>query len=349
MKKKKKNFELFKEKSREKIITELFLQNYIINNSDILILVVGILSYSEQKLLNRIKNDIQKSKINKPLFIIHNLKTYYTKQQVEKYINNYLLKSATFELKQGHKISANEENRNGDYYYEKNSNPKIFHLLFANEGSQAGDYYNKFTLDFIEHAYQEVTDLKPFNVIQTIKERFIELSNEIIEKGDDNQVLNLKDIINEKEIIKERIIRLVNDRKIILKRCLIDELGFSNLKGNGFEPNYNYYIKGNKIVIKVEVPGISSISSKIEYSGEYTIIRLKGVKKPDTEPKSEDNLYNTREFGDFVLDIPLKTEDFNVKSTKPNKIDKRGIIILEYDYEPKSEIYDFHDNVDDIL
>ena len=46
---------LFKEKSREKLITELFLQNYIINNSDILLIVVGILTYSEQKLLNKIK------------------------------------------------------------------------------------------------------------------------------------------------------------------------------------------------------------------------------------------------------------------------------------------------------
>ena len=43
--------DLFKEKSRDKLITELFLQNYIINNSDILIIVVGILTYSEQKLL----------------------------------------------------------------------------------------------------------------------------------------------------------------------------------------------------------------------------------------------------------------------------------------------------------
>ena len=33
--------ELFKEKSMEKIVTELFLQNDIINNNDILILVVG--------------------------------------------------------------------------------------------------------------------------------------------------------------------------------------------------------------------------------------------------------------------------------------------------------------------
>jgi len=36
--------QLFKEKSREKIMTELFLQNYIMHNSDILILVVGILT-----------------------------------------------------------------------------------------------------------------------------------------------------------------------------------------------------------------------------------------------------------------------------------------------------------------
>ena len=55
--------EFFKEKSREKLITELFLQNYIINNSDVLIAVVGILSYSEQKLLMKIKKEIERSKL----------------------------------------------------------------------------------------------------------------------------------------------------------------------------------------------------------------------------------------------------------------------------------------------
>ena len=43
--------DLFKEKSREKLITELFLQNYIMYYSDILIIVVDSLSFSEQKLL----------------------------------------------------------------------------------------------------------------------------------------------------------------------------------------------------------------------------------------------------------------------------------------------------------
>ena len=92
--------ELFREKSREKIITELFLQNYIINNSDILIVVVDSLSFSEQKLLMKVKKEMEKSKKFVPLYIIHNLKAYTSEKQVEDYIEETLLKSDTFTLKQ---------------------------------------------------------------------------------------------------------------------------------------------------------------------------------------------------------------------------------------------------------
>ena len=329
---------IFKEKSREKLITELFLQNYIIQYSDILILVVGILTYSEQKLLNRIKTDIQKLKINRPLYIIHNLKTFYTTKQVKDYIKNTLRKSATFDLKKGQNISSDLKDIKGTYYYEKNSNPKIFHLIFANEGSEAGNYYNNFTLQFIEKKYQDATDLKPFDVIQTIKERFIAHSTEIIEKNNENQI-RINDIISNKDILEQKIIKLKTPQEIILKRCFIDELGFSNLKGNGFEPNFNYYKKEvenekgkeKRIVVRVESPGNSKIESKIEYSGEYTVIRLTGTKRPDKEPKNNtDNIHTTREFGEFNLDIPLKTEDYNIKNIKPDIYEKKGIIVLEY-------------------
>ena len=43
------------EKSRDKLFTENFIQNYIIQYSNVLILVFGIISLSEQKLLIRIK------------------------------------------------------------------------------------------------------------------------------------------------------------------------------------------------------------------------------------------------------------------------------------------------------
>jgi hypothetical protein len=170
---------MLKEKAREKLITEFFLQNFIMNNSDILITVVGLLTFQEQKFLNKIKGEISKLKSEKSLFVIHNLMTYTTKEQVKKYINNTLMNSATFELIKTTlittKISSGEEQV--EYFYEKNSKIRIIHLIFANEGSEAGNFYNQFALDFIENSYQQITNIKPFDVFENLKERFIDLSN----------------------------------------------------------------------------------------------------------------------------------------------------------------------------
>ena len=57
--------EKLKEKAREKIMTEMFLQNFIMYNSDIIIIVVGILTYTEQKLLNGIKEEISQNRLKK--------------------------------------------------------------------------------------------------------------------------------------------------------------------------------------------------------------------------------------------------------------------------------------------
>ena len=317
---------MFKEKAREKLITEMFLQSYILHNSDIILVIVGNLTFSEQKLINRIKREIKKYKINKSLFIIHNLKTYTHVQQVEEYINDYLLKSATFDLEKQDNISTKIKNKTGVSYYEKNTNPKVFHLIYANEKSEAGDYYNNFTLKFIENIFQNITDLTPFDVIETIQKRFTEISNDILEKKIDKIEFNNSN----------KLIQLQNPKNIKLKKCLIDELGFSNLKPNGYEPTYNYYKKDNKIIVRVEIPGNNKIDSKIDYLGEYSVIILKGIKKKDKEPKLEDNIYNSREFGDFELNIYLKTDEYFLKNEKPKINQKNGIVFLEYNLGKKN-------------
>ena len=338
---KKSEKEIFKEKSREKIITELFLQNYILNNSDILLLVVGILTYSEQKLINRIKLEMQRAKIIKPLYIIHNLITYTTIDQVKEYIDTILLKSLTFKLVEGHNIGTEINKESKTFYYSEGNN--IFHLIFANEGSEAGKYYNELTLKFIENSYQTVSKLTSFDVIESIKERFIEVSKEIFESIEPKFTKNDFDNSDNKKI------KLNNQKEIILKRCLIDELGFSNLKGNGFEPTYNYYKKDDKIIVRVEAPGNCILSSTFDHSGEYSIIRLTGNKKQDKEPeKLEDNIFNSREFGEFSLDIPYKTEDYLIKNKEPIITQKKGLLILEFTLEEKAKSTVFSNQDDDV-
>ena len=122
-------------------------------------------------------------------------------------------------------------------------------------------------------------------------------------------------------------------------------MGFSNLKTNGFEPTYNCYKKDDKIIIRVEAPGNSNIKAKIIHSGEYTIIRINGTKRKDKEPeKPEDNLFNSRELGNFSFDIPLKTDDYLIKIEKPKIEEKKGLIILEFQLDDKNIEAEFGDN-----
>ena len=51
-----------KEIASDKTLTEYFLQNFIIQKSNILMVVLGILSYNEQQLLNRIKIENKRKK-----------------------------------------------------------------------------------------------------------------------------------------------------------------------------------------------------------------------------------------------------------------------------------------------
>jgi len=98
----------FKENARDKIMTELFLQKFIIMVSDILLIVVGKLTYSEQLLINKIK--VESKKANKGrIFIIHNLQEFSLVSEVQDYIKNTLLKCSTFNLKKITRISIDED------------------------------------------------------------------------------------------------------------------------------------------------------------------------------------------------------------------------------------------------
>ena len=321
---------MLKEQAREKMITEYFLQDFILNNSDILLAVVGLLTFQEQKFLNKIKSDISKLKLKKTLFIIHNLMTLTTIEQVENYINNILLNSATFELEKttliSTKISIGE--KSVEYFYENNDKIKTIHLIFANEGSEAGKYYNDFALEFIENSFQNVTGIKPFDVIAKLKERFVALSNILIEKNKNSSLITLNDFLDDDNILKEKKFRLKNKREIILKRLFIDELGFSNLRNNGFNPCFNYYIKNNNLILKLEAPGNINIACDHKIVDKYNIIEIRGRKNKDKEPENlKDNIFNGREFGEFSVDIPLMIELENIK---PNISKKEGLFIIEF-------------------
>ena len=283
----------------------------------------------------KVKKEMERSKRKIPLYIIHNLKTFTSKEQIDEYIKNTLLKSATFTLEPGHNISTKVTDNSDVCYYDEicqDKEQKIVHLIYANESenSNAGKLYNQYALDYIENSYQQVSGLQPFDVIESIKERYIKVSKDIKEKTEKEEKLNMDSFDNS----QPNIIKLKDQNEIILKKCLIDELGFSNFKANGFEPMYNIYNKEDKIIVRVEAPGNCTLKSKIEIQGEYNVIKLTGEKKKDKEPENLDkNIFNLRENGKYVLEIPLKFAEYRLRNKPPKQEYLRGVYILEYDLE----------------
>ena len=340
------NDDMLKEKAKEKLVTEYFLQNFIMDSSDIIIAVVGLLTFQEQKFLNKIKSQISKLKYRKTLFVVHNLMTLTTVEQVQKYINNTLMNSATFELEKTKKITTKLEKEKVEYFFEKNSKIKIIHLIFANEGSEAGKFYNGFALQFIEDSFQEITHIKPFDIIESIKERFIGLSNILMETNKNCPLISKDDFINYDNVIKERKIRLKNERDIILKRYYIDELGFSDLRNNGFTPCYNYFVIDDKFILRLEVPGNASILVNYKIGEKFNIIEVKGDKKKDREPINlQDNISNDREFGEFAIDIPIMM--YLDSSIKPEINVDKGICTIKYQIRKNTKIVSVYKEVDE--
>lgn len=317
-----------KDIASDKTLTEYFLQNFIIQKSNILMVVIGILSYPEQKLLNRIKTENEKKPGNPPLFIIHNLQTFSLKQQVEDYINDTLLKSATFKLKKKKFAKAGESVQedisNYTYFIEEFQDNKdkrvINHLILAMHGTEAGEYYNQFVYNFLSEQFNAQPIHEKFPVVEAVKQQFIESSKNIMESP-----IEMNDFEEREEEIKlKSTTEDGKEKKLNFKRCLIDELGFSSFYGANFEPKFSCYKtcvdKKPYVCINVEIPGENKCKCKAEINDGIWNISVSGKKLIDTkdiiDPKTSKG---NREEGSFLLNIKLDSSEFQLKDKKPEK------------------------------
>ena len=209
-----------------------------------------------------------------------------------------------------------------DFNEEQDYN--IYHYIMAHEGSEAGKFFNEFTINQINKYYIILRD-EPFDIIKSIKKNFIEFSKDIFDNIEESIKLNNFDNTNNK------LIKLNKPNNLVFKKWLIDINGYENIYKRGFIPAYNFYEKDDKFIIRIEAPGNCSLSTSYYIKDEHSIIWIEGYKKKDKEPTEiKDNIYSNREYGNFILKIPLKFNEYNIKNEKPEIYIKNGIIMIEY-------------------
>ncbi len=204
-----------RELARDREMTEYFLQKFVLTQANILVCLVGQLTFNDQKFLSKIRNECG----DKTLFVLHNLQNLTTLHEVDQYINEVLKCSLTFKLKENKYMyfeNKPKEIKENTIFYteiyedtEKNDINKdekdIVHLIMARENTEAGDYYNNSTINYIKNHIISYIGIEKFPVKEKIKDFLFETSKEIMEEGieTEDEIKIIEDKNEIKEIIEE--------------------------------------------------------------------------------------------------------------------------------------------------
>ena len=325
----------FEEYSRDKLISEFFIQKFIIFKSNILILVIGNITLNEQKLISRIKKEAGK---DKNIFVIHNLQNFNTKEQVDDYINGTLKNLYNIELEENYFQDIKNNIDNSSRYFNKyfvEEGGKIAHIIFINEFCEVGKFYNVPALKFLISQIESTMQTQEFDIIEDCKNFLIDISEEIIEEN-----LKQEDFTIEPEKNSD-ILKINGDDKILnLKKFVVDEMGYSlNIDSN--IPNYSHYIKDNFFYIFIELPGGGEIEDDIKIITGYYIFLFEGIKKGDIEIENDKNNFNgklkykksTRKNNKFKLKIKIPNTVIQLENNKPYEKPKFEKGVIEYKYK----------------
>ena len=292
--------EIEEELSRDKAQTERFIEQLIISLSDMIILVVGKLTRTEQRLITRIKNMAKKNDNNKikSIIIVHNLAQYHRIEEVKNHISKYLERSATFKLKEQEVFGINKYN-DRIYYVEQsdeNEDIEIYHYIMAKEGTEAGEYYNDLTMELIKRQYNYFNQRRKIDIPKKIIDLFSELSTDIV--GEKMKCQKLES--------NENIIKLSNSN---------EDNNDDNKKSNDFHVQSAYIDQdGNYLV------------NKGNFEPKYSLYFYKEPKKKQEEDE-EDEGENYDNYLLLRLEIPGNIVKLVARTTDPEKEKYKGIVI----------------------
>ena len=290
-----------------------FYINFCLKYSQMIILVVNEMTIDDLLMINLIK---LKCKQSQKIIIIHNLKFYFTKDEIDYYIKNYfsggyknekndeILKIVTF--------TGADSDQNKLYFNENYINPsdnnKEIDIIHAVLGNEYLFFYNS-TIDLIK---VNIQSLSHESQIFNLEKNLVDFSEEFFQKK------NFK----------------INDEKI-----LYYELNSNQSEVKKFQPLYSYYIdiEKEKFVINIEsIYNPDNIEIECSIKKEFQIFKISytyDIKENNDKElyKIKDNkIFSDIQYGDYELTLLIPLDKVHFDSSKKNKLFKNGIIIIEY-------------------
>lgn len=335
------------ETARDRAHTEEFVQSFVLNQSNVQIVVVGILTFSDQKLINK----LIATSADKSIFVVHNLATYVTRSQVRDYIDEVL--ATTSKVKKNRYIifdnknscdksnsSADEEN---NFYWQDEKYKNMVHLVMARDGSDAGYYYNRSTLKYIEQQITSFISQKKFDPIESLRTHIYKMSSTLFEET--SKINELEEVK-----VKDRLIKVEykfdKGKEISLKKCLVTELGLNVFHGSKFTPKYSQFKSQNEFIVKVDIPDMiydPHTKYPIDTIPGFWIIFIRGEKYNDRTNqelirRGEDS-HDSRDYGRFEIEMVLPVNMFDFSTQVNNRSSyEAGVLMISFDLHSPNKV-----------
>jgi hypothetical protein len=330
-KKKEDNFdEKINEITRGQIITNYLLQNFIINEADILICMIGQITYSEQQFLNKIRVFCTNKK---KLFIIHNLIHLMYAEEVFKYIKDVLKKVITCNLEErnipnNYSPKLKQKDYYNKYFVEINKEEGeksnlIHHFILVNDNIPESDYFNDSTIEFIRNVINLGKNPKHENIIERLRKYVIDKSELVL-------LEKINDIILKDGKMK------VENQKIQPKSIAADELDNLTFISNGYNPNYSYYTTDKTFCIEIAICGNASLKHDFRYIENNKKIKFHIWGEKYKFKTHENSIYNSsskRKYGNYNISFEIDMKEYSIKGLQKNPTVEmiKGLAKLNYD------------------
>ena len=314
--------------TRGQIITNYLLQNFIINEADIVICLIAQLNFSEQIFLNQIRAQCEGKK---SLYVVHNLIHLKNKKEIEKYLEETLLKSYTFDLEKIKIPKFGKDDSFSYYFREKtlsnnnqHNNKEILHFILGNEKIPQLKYYNKTIIEYLKDIIQTNFSSEHKKILNSLKDYIQETSGKIFKNPLNSIQLSEKEIKCEVE-------------KLQTKDIAINELEKVTFIDEKFKPQYRYYVMANDLYIEILVCSKTElIECNFEYVKDSVNFIIKAEKLKDSSKEKTKVFLERRKFGKFEIKFSMDLNEYNIKSIiEESEVSiKKGIIRIKYPIVP---------------
>ena len=306
----------------DRIITDYFIQDFILEKSQIIMIVAGQMSQNDQKLIERICKDF---KAKKKIVVIHNMQNLTKIEDVQKRVDKDIILS--FKVTElaipGSDVKMYVEKSQGK------EQQNILHFVLGAENKESGNYYNKPVFEHLRKIIDTDVERQKHDIIFEMKEYFEE---------------NYRRYIKFSQRPKSPIELEFSEKSLSFNITTSDKFEVSNPLFNSLgsfvvNPPYEIFKTEREYICLIEIANLILDSLKTSITkkkSEFNLLVLTGERKNATV--EGEMIAGYRNLGDFTLYFPLGPKGEIVKIDEESIKYKSGVLHMKIIYSSEEEI-----------